>query len=270
MKKIIFNTSMPRSGSELFQVIIHQNPNIYGSTTSPLLEYQFGARVNYELAEVKSQNPILMENAFSEMCKYMAQGYYSALTTRPIVCDKTRSALHYYEWIEKWNPNPKMICIVRDLRSIIASMEKIYRNNKHRPIGPDNPSEMLNLTLGERAYYWIHSKPIGIALKRTLDAFQRGIYKNVLFIRYEDLTSNPENVMKIFYSYIEEPYFQHDFNNINKEVEEDDSHFGPYGSHKIAKQLKPSSENDWADIIPKEIADDIVKNNKWYYDVFGY
>jgi hypothetical protein len=56
MQKMFFNSSMPRSGSELLQVILHQNPLIYASSTSPLLEYQFGARVNYNLPEVTSQN----------------------------------------------------------------------------------------------------------------------------------------------------------------------------------------------------------------------
>lgn len=57
MQRLFFNSSMPRSGSELLQVILHQNPLIYASSTSPLLEYQFGARNNYNLPEVMSQEP---------------------------------------------------------------------------------------------------------------------------------------------------------------------------------------------------------------------
>ena len=71
-KKFIFNASIPRSGSELIQVLLSQNPKIYGSATSPLLEYQFGARQNYDLPEVKSQDPQLMFDAFINMCEQMA------------------------------------------------------------------------------------------------------------------------------------------------------------------------------------------------------
>ena len=144
---------MPRSGSELLQVILHQNPQIYASPTSPLLEYQFAARANYDLPEVKAQASELMQTAFLRMCKGMADSYYSAITDRPIVIDKNRGWAHYYEWVEQWNPDPKIICMVRDIRSIISSMEKVYRKNRHRPIGPDNPTQLQNMTVDQRVNY---------------------------------------------------------------------------------------------------------------------
>jgi membrane-associated HD superfamily phosphohydrolase len=60
---------MPRSGSELLQCILHQNPRIYASTTSPVLEYIFAIRQNFDLPEVKSQDPALMKEAFLEVCE---------------------------------------------------------------------------------------------------------------------------------------------------------------------------------------------------------
>ena len=69
MEQLIHNTSMPRSGSELMQVLLHQNPDIYGSPTSPLLEYQYGMRANIGLTEVLSQPKELMSDAFLNSCK---------------------------------------------------------------------------------------------------------------------------------------------------------------------------------------------------------
>ena len=270
MKKFIYNTSMPRSGSELLQVILNQNPSIYGSSTSPLLEYQFGARSNYELPEVLSQDPVLMQKAFISMCAGMAQSYYNTITDKPIVCDKNRGWSHYYEWVSQWDANPKMICMVRDLRSIVASMERIYRANRHRPTGPDNPAQLQYMTVGQRAQYWCNTQPIGLSLQRTSDCFQREIAKNIHFVRYEDLTTNPKETMAAIYEYIGEPYFEHDFGNLLKEVYENDSHFGPYGSHAVSKILKPSRRNDWADIIPKDIAMGIKQNNAWFFEAFNY
>ena len=269
-KKFIFNSSMPRSGSELLQVVLHQNPLIYGSATSPLLEYQYGARSNYELPEVKSQNPELMQKAFIAMCKYMANGYYSAITDRPIVCEKNRGFGHYYEWVAQWSENPKMICMVRDLRSVVASMEKAYRKNRHRPTGPDNPAELQNMTVAQRAQHWLNTQPVGLALSRTLDCFQRDVAKNMLFVRYEDFTSNPEKEMSKIYAFIGEEPFAHDFNNLKKEVFEDDSHFGPYGSHHVAPKVTPAKPRDWEEVLPKEVANGIRHGNAWYFDTFGY
>jgi len=266
----IFNASMPRSGSELLQVILHQNPRIYGSSTSPLLEYQFGARANYELPEVKSQDTTLMQAAFIGMCKSMAVGYYTPITDRPIVCDKNRGWSHYYEWVAQWNPNPRMICAVRDLRSVIASMERIYRRNRHRPIGPDNPAQLQSMTVAQRAQHWLNTQPIGLALSRTVDCFQRGVASKIHFIRYEDLTANPEETLCALYKYLGEPEFKHDFKALEKLVQEDDSYFGPYGSHTVAKELRRCKPRDWEDVLPREVALGIAQGNEWFFRQFNY
>lgn len=268
--KFIFNASMPRAGSELLQVILHQNSHIYGSTTSPLLEYQYAARGNYDLAEVKSQNPALMQKAFIAMCGAMANGYYSELTDRPVVCDKNRGWSHYYEWVDQWYPQPKMICMVRDLRSIVGSMERRYRDNRHRPEGPDNPAQLQGMTVEQRAAHWLNSAPVGLALQRTLDCFQRDVAKHMLFVRYEDLCADPSSAMRRIYEHIGEDYFEHDFNNIQKEVEEDDSHFGVYGQHTVRPVLTPVLPSDWKDVLPAPIAANVRATAKWYHDAFSY
>jgi sulfotransferase len=235
-----------------------------------LLEYQFGARGNYELPEVKSQDPELMQKAFIGMCKGMAESYYTSITDRPFVCDKNRGWSHYYEWVEQWNPEPKMICMVRDLRSIVASMERVYRKNRHRPIGPDNPAELLGMTTDQRVAYWLNTQPIGLALERTFDIFQRGIADKILFVKYEELCSNPNETMKSVYAYLGLEAFEHDFNNLKKEVVEDDSHYGPYGSHVVKSAIASPKRSDWEDHLPKETAHAIRENYGWYHESFNY
>ena len=268
--KLIFNASMPRSGSELLQVALHQNPRIYGSVTSPLLEYQYAMRGNYELPEVKSQDPVLMQKAFLAACKGTAEGYYSELTDRPIACDKNRGWSHYYEWVSQWNPNPKMICMVRDPRSMIASMERAYRKNRHTNSGPDNPAKIEGMTVGQRAQHWLVSQPIGLAMQRTIDCFQRGVAKDMLFIRYEDFTRAPDAEMKRLYDFIGEAYFQHDFKNLVKQVHEDDSHFGVYGNHDVKPVMTPAKPRDWEDVLTPDIAKAVRQFASQYAELFGY
>jgi sulfotransferase len=267
---LIFNSSMPRSGSELLQVILHQNPAIYASPTSPLLEYQFAARGNYELPEVKSQDPETMQVAFLGMCREMAYGYYRAITDRPHVVDKNRGWSHYWEWVNQWHPNPKMICMVRDLRSVIASMERVYRANRHRPIGPDNPAQLQNMTVAERSAYWLGSAPVGLALSRTADLFQRGLAEKILFVKYEDLCNHPDATVGTVYRYLGLPEYQHDFGNLKKQVVEDDSHFGPFGSHKVKPVLAKAKKRDWAEVLPQGVAEMIVAAAPWFFSQFDY
>lgn len=267
---IFFNSSMPRSGSELLQVILHQNPAIYASSTSPLLEYQFGARSNYELAEVQSQNSELMQSSFSSMCRGMAQSYYKAITDRPNVCDKNRGWMHYFEWVNQWNPQPKMICMVRDLRNVFASFERIFRENRHRPVGPDNPQQMQSMTVFDRVNYWGETQPIGLALLRMADAFQREISDKICFVRYEDLCINPEATMGRIYDYLGLPAFSHYFQNIVKHVQENDALFGVYGQHSVKESIQPISPEAWSNVLNEDISIHIMKKHSWFQSRFGY
>lgn len=261
---------MPRAGSELLQVLLHQNPRIYGSTTSPLLEYQYGARQNYNLPEVKSQDPVLMQKAFINMCGAMAKGYYEVITDRPIISEKNRGWSHYNSWVEQWNPDAKMICVVRDLRDIIASFERIYRANRHNPECPDLPAEMRSMTVEQRTHHWLNTQPVGLALSRTLDSFQRDLGDKIHFVRYEDLCNDPQPTMDKLYDFIGEKRFKHNFDNIIKEVYEDDSNFGIFGSHKVHTTLKPCKAGKWRDVLSEPIAAQIRQHSPWYFDKFGY
>jgi sulfotransferase len=267
---LFFNSSMPRSGSELLQVILHQNPSIYASATSPLLEYQFGARVNFDLPEVKSQDQNLMLSAFTSMCGGMAQAYYEPITRRPNVCDKNRGWIHYYEWVSQWNPDPKMICMVRDLRNVYASMERIFRNNRNSPQGIDNPANLENMTTADRIEHWSRTQPIGLALLRTADSFQRGINDKVLFVRYEDLCDSPRDTLDQIYQYLGLDRFEHSFDNLVKGVSENDSHYGIFGQHKVSQLLQPSKKDAWRDVYTKNLTDVITQNHQWFFNTFNY
>ncbi len=270
MKTILFNSSLPRSGSELLQVLLHQNPEIYASPTSPLLEFQFGARRNLGLPEAQAQPKELMDTAFNKMCGEMAQGYYGAITDRPIVIDKNRGWAHYYEWVNEWNEDPKMICMIRDPRSIVGSLERKYRENRHRPAGPDDPTNLHGMTVAGRAQHWLSTQPLGLALQRTADTFQRGLDEKIAFVKYESLCNSPKTTMEKVYKHIGLPAFQHDFKNIEKEVEENTDLFGVYGNHDVMPKLTPAKSEDWADVLPEDVAAGIRQSHAWFYEAFKY
>ncbi len=270
MDKLIFNVSMPRSGSELIQVVLHQNPKIYGSATSPLSEYLLGTRTGFETPGSQSQNQDLMEKGYFSMCEVMPKYFYKGVTDRPIVVDKNRTWLGYTEFVGQWNSNPKFIMMIRDLRSIVSSFEKRFRNNRHRLQGPDMPLELKNLTTDERADYWLNNTPIGTQLKYLKDIYEKRIQEKILFVKYEDFCTNPNQELRRIYEYIEEPFFQHNFDQIIKEVEEDDRFWGMYGDHKVKEKLEKPNLYGWKDILPQGTCDGIRKEYNWYFQTFEY
>ena len=66
MDKLFFQSSLPRAGSTLLQNILAQNPDVYATPTSGVLELVFAARGNYTNSpEFKAQDSDLMKTGFT-------------------------------------------------------------------------------------------------------------------------------------------------------------------------------------------------------------
>jgi len=199
--KIFFQSSMPRSGSTIFQNIIGQNPDFYVTPTSGMLELVFGARANFSTSpEFIAQDAQLMEKGFINFCKQGMEGYFNGITDKKYVMDKSRGWGVYRPFLESFYPDPKVICLVRDLRAVVSSYEKIYRKNplKHDPIRDDSTGR--GTIVHKRVDEWMAAtNTIGRAVERIQEMIRLGEDSKVLFIRYEDLCLNPEFEMRRVY-----------------------------------------------------------------------
>lgn len=270
MDKIFFQSSLPRVGSTVFQNIMNQDPRFYASSTSGMLELIYAARHNYtESPEFKAQDADLMKKAFFGFCLEGIKGYYNAITDKQYILDKSRGHFAHYGFIDSFYPNPKMICMVRALPDIIASMEKMHRKNPHKSSPIVNHATMQGTSTPKRVDIWLQNPPIGLAVERLAEAIRQGVDKKMLFIKYEELCLYPEQQMNRVYEYLEIPPFKHDFTNIPQTTKEDDEVYGIAGLHTIrpSLEMKPS---DSKQVLGKDVYDWIMKQYKWYNDYFGY
>jgi sulfotransferase len=269
---IFFNSSMPRSISTLLQCILNQNPKIAATPTDPVLEYLYGARANYtSTPEVKAIDKDLALKTWRNFCWGGLDGYANAYSNRDHLCIKTRGGTIHYRWFENFMPyKPKMICMVRNLKSIIASMEKIYRKNQESHQAIQNHAEMKGTTTPKRVDSWMASPPVGMALERLQQCFLEGINKEVLYIRAEDLTLYPQREMDKIYKYLELDSFTHDFDNVEQSIKEDDSVYGLISDlHTIRQKVQPLTP-DYTEILGKQVCDWIDNQYAWYQKGFAY
>jgi len=272
MKHIFFNSSMPRSMSTLLQCILNQNPAIWATPTDPVLEYLYAGRAAYSTTpEVKAMDQELAAKTWRAFCRGGIQAYAEAYTDRPNLCIKTRGGTIHYRWFQAFLPEKlKMICMVRDLKSIMASMEKLHRAGFERHQGIVNHGEMKGTNTQKRVLTWFQTPPVGMALERLQQCFLEGINKEVLYIRAEDLTSYPDREMKKIYAYLGLEPFAHDFNNVEQSVKEDDSAYGLTNDlHTIRSQVRPLKQ-DAQEILGSQMCDWIDQNHAWYQRQFGY
>jgi sulfotransferase len=272
IERIYFQSSMPRSGSTLFQNLLGQNPDFYVTPTSGVLELLFGARANYTTSpEFKAQDSLTMKNGFIEFCNKGMIGYYNAITEKKYVIDKSRGWGVYRPFLNEIYPNPKIICMVRDLRSVVSSYEKIYRKNplKHDPVR--NDSTGAGTTIHKRVDEWMHpTNTIGRALERIFEIVRLGYDKDILFVKYEDLCLYPELEMQKIYDYLELPLFKHDFDNIEQKTKEDDSVYGLTDDLHLIKSKLELGKPDYHDILGKDVCAWLYNTYKWYFEKFNY
>lgn len=269
-EKIFFQSSLPRSGSTLFQNIMGQNPDFYVTPTSGVLELIYAARNNYTNSpEFKAQDANLMKSGFLQFCHDGIFGFFNGITDKKYVVDKSRGWGIHYGFINSFYPEPKIICMVRDLRAIFSSMEKNFRKNPHLDSGIVNHATMSGTTTEKRIDAWAKSQPVGLAIERLYQIIKDGTSKKILFIKYENLTENPEKELRRVYEYLELPYFNHDFENIEQITAEDDSIYGIYGDHQIRKKLE-SLASDWNEILGVNAAAWIRNQYGWFYNEFQY
>jgi sulfotransferase len=270
-KSYFFNSSLPRSGSTLFSNLVAQNPTFYCTPTSGLLELVNGAKNSFAHSpEFKAQEQALMDKAFLSFVKGGINGYFNALTDKQNVLDKNRGWGVSYHLASQLFPNPKIVCMVRDLRAVFASMEKNFRKNPTKENYIQNPSQMQGTTVRKRVDIWANGVPVGIALDRLKDIIGQGIAQKVLFIRYEDLMDNPEVEMRRFYDYIGYDYFdKHDFVNVSQLTHENDVIHGIYGDHKLRPKFE-KLPNDYEDVLGFEICEAIKSSYAWFYRYFNY
>ena len=271
MDKIFYQSSLPRAGSTLLQNILAQNPDVYATPTSGVLELIFGARANYTNSmEFKAQDAELMKKGWQAFAKAGMDGFYNAITDKKYVIDKSRGWGIHYDFLQfVHNEEPKIICMVRDLRDIFASMESNFRKNPEKASSMVDWAKGQGTTVPKRVDIWAQSPPIGIAIERLSELFRLGYSSKMLFIKFEDLCLYPDTTMIQVYQYLGIPHYQHDFDNIEQVTKEDDEIYGVFGDHVIRTKLEPVRSKA-KELLGKDVNEWIYNNYKWFFEQFRY
>lgn len=247
-----------------------QNPDFYVTPTSGVLELVFGARANYTNSpEFKAQDNEHMKMAFKAFCRDGVFGFFNALTNDKYVLDKSRGWGYYRDFLDFFYPDPKIICMIRDPRSIFSSMEKNYRKDPDRASSMTSDAEMRNITTEQRIDTWVNSQPVGLAFQRLYQIIKEERDRQILFIKYEDLCKSPQREMGKIYKYLDIDEYTHDFAKVEQVTQEDDTVYGVYGDHKI-KETVSYVDPDYKQILGINTSNWIKNNYSWFYSYFKY
>ena len=207
-RKLFFLVAQPRSGNTLFASLMNQNKDIAATANSITLEIMKDLHLlkktdvfeNYP--DHKSLDNVL-DNVFTN--------YYQHWPQRIIIDRGPVMLKGNLELMQKhFKHSFKCIVLLRDLMDVLASYMQWYTEN------PDAFPNRYNLNTDEEKLKMIMNKDGAVA--KDLEAIKNSYnYQDMChYVKYDDMVTNPEQEFKKIYEFMDEPYFNHRFSNLDQ------------------------------------------------------
>ncbi len=261
-----FMAGLPRCGSTLLKSILDQNPNIYASPVSPVMELMYHSEEYFKTSEQYLGYP-KPKSAYKIIGSYIDNYYFDR--EEKIIIDHCRAWPNNIERIKTYiTPNPKIICTVRDVVEILASFISLIHRNSDQVSFIDKHLLENGVTVDDDNRCKYLMSPDGIvdqSLWSLSRAFIKNDTKHLLIVEYNDLVNTPKETLNKIYDFLELDYYQHDFDNIeNNHREYDNEIYALKDMHHVRNQVKKISKN------PEEILSSHILNKYKRYEYWKY
>lgn len=272
--KFVTLSGLPRSGSTLLGNLLQQHPDMTVEMDSCLSVILTNISQHSEKVYTETQHTMKeMKVLYQSFMRAGISSWLENLCDTNIYVDKDRSWAVDFDLLFNLVPSAKVIYLVRDLRGVISSIEKLETEN--RIMGPSTPElysfesreEYHEVDLMDRRIEsYIQSDMIYtplFALKEILDC-ERKYLKNFKFVRYEDLMEQPQKVISDIYDFIGADDHIHDLNNVIQRPQHD-SIYAPWGDHTIRPKVVSKKETYEFPLIKRKSQNKILRDYSWYY-----
>lgn len=256
VKEFFFISGLPRSGSTLLSAILRQNPEFYADISSPV-QGLVSSTIN--VITGSESNHLIDEDRRTSILRAMFNAYYDAVE-QPTVFDTSRGWTAKTSLLKTLYPQTKIICCVRDLPWILDSFERISAKNNlwNASLTDDEASQ----TVTTRCDALMDVKKEGQVVKPYY-FLEEGLLLNpdmIMLVEYESLCKKPESVMRELYDFIDKPYYDHDFKNVEYDNEVYDKALNMKSLHTVRKEV---TWQERPSILPKSVWEKYAGKEFW-------
>lgn len=254
-KQYFFLSGMQRAGSTLLGSLLNQNPNIYVSPTSPLMDLY--CILGEGLHRIKNTYTYNANAVDESLQKNLIHNYYSH---RPesIIIDKHRGWTRNVTNIEKFIGDGKIICTYRPIAENIVSFIKLCEKDDNNLVDLSLRKEGKEITNTNRAI-WIWEN----LTYEIYDSFRYGLknHREKIYVcHYDSLVSQTQIEMNRIYWSLGLDKFEHDLSNvINTCSETKDEIWGFSGLHDVRPKIEKQSPN-----VTDYLDDDLISYFETY------
>ena len=236
-RKYNFISGLPRSGSTLLSTILNQNPKFTAGISDPLQDFIKGkiAAVNANVG----MKDVVPNDRLLNLMRSDFDAFYA--NDNQVCFNTSRSWSGDTALLKQLYPDFKMIVTIRSIPWILDSFERLHRKNplNIKPLYDhvDWPSvyERCHMLMGNIAN---HTARVKGPLNLIKQAAMSDEKDHIMFIEYEALANHPKQVMQLIYQFIDEPWFEHDFNDTEASYDSYDKDAKIEGLHTVRKNVE--------------------------------
>jgi len=268
-----FVAGLPRSGSTLLMNLLAQNPIHHCSPTSGVIDL-FGVQLRgwREAEAFKAQGLDVVKPSVIDAMGGTINGFYKKQLSKGKYCfDKSRGWPQFIEHLCECLERPvKLIVTVRDVRAIVASMERMFRERSIDWVYPVGEEFFNSSTAMGRAQVILRAQGlVGHPINQLRDLMSR-CPDSVHLVPYDKLVSDPIGTLEGIHEALELPPFDnYDPDNVEQTTVENDSVHGRGGTlHKIRPKVEsPENKKPWMEYFTDQWSKEMAMG---YADVHEY
>jgi len=243
-KNFFFLGGLPRSGSTVLASLLSQNPAVYASPNSPLVNML--VNVNKHLQDTEQAKAFLQPTQRIDVLRHIMTGFY-AFADHSVVIDKSRSWPHPHNLAlltELLEQPVKIIATVRDLPSVLASFIRIIHEQPETVSFVDQAlrdQRQLCTDINRAQLLFSPQGTVYEAWYTLKQAFTEGWGPHIHLVEYDDLVNNPERTLAYLYEFLGLPAFTHDLTNIINHTPENDLVYHMPTLHHVRPRLQKTA-----------------------------
>lgn len=234
--KLHFISGLPRSGSTLLAGILRQNPRFHAAMTGPVGTL-FGVMLNAMGAQNETAL-FLKEAQKRDLLRGLFDAYYRPQAAKAVIFDTNRAWTARLPALLDLYPDAKLLCCVRDVAWVMDSLERLVRKNAFEPSRLfGSPEERA--TVFSRVEALAHrDRLVGFAWSALKEAYYGEHSKSLLLIEYDILCQRPRDTLALVYQFLGEPWFAHDFDQVEYAEPEFDAQLATPGLHTVKARVQ--------------------------------
>lgn len=259
MKRFHFISGLPRSGSTLLSSILKQNPRFSTGISDPLLSYV--QSIIRDTNTSVGMSSVVPQDRQREIILDLFESFYKH--DREVCFNTNRGWAGSTSLLKDLFPNFKMIVCLRDVAWILDSFEQLNSRNPytikplyhHRDLA--NVHDRCRMLMGEipDCGGYVHGPLVNVQQSMFCNEIN-----HICYIEYDTLVKHPKESLQKIYQFLEEPWFEHDFNNVEDSYDEFDESAKIKGLHTVRRRVEFRERRS---ILPGELWDRYSPMSFW-------